>query len=165
MTDLSGWRKFMSLFYVVLLLNYELNIVLANNKKFWVTTRHKNDSLRSVLFESQSFLQLSTQQKIDAIMNHWELIKEVVSRLTPEEIVELKHETNDLSDINQLGAMTPNSPEDKFCKCMASQLLWGMTHVLPYFKNSCGGKCYKFGGPRAIIPLYYSRAGVPKEWR
>ena len=95
MTDLNGWRKFMSLFYIVLLLNYELNIVLANNKKFWVTRRHKNDTLRSVLFESQSFLQLSTQQKIDAIMNHWELIKEVVSRLTPEEIVELKHETND----------------------------------------------------------------------
>ena len=150
MTDLSGWKKFTSLFYVVLLLNYELNIVLANNKKFWVTKRRKSDSIRSVLFESQSFLQLSTQQKIDAIMNHWQLIKEVVSMIPPEEIIELKQETNDKMNIDAVRRLTPSSPEDKFCRCMASQLLWGMTNILPYEKNACSGKCYKFGGPRVF---------------
>lgn len=54
----------------------------------------------------------------------------------------------------------------EFCRCMASELLYGATKTLPYvqnFENSNGFKCYEFDADSAT-PIWYRYDEPEGQW-
>ena len=161
--NLGAKLMYASWFFLAILLSHEFVITfsqkLHQQQRFSSSSRVTGNYMHDMhmaMYTQNSFLELSNKAKAAIVMQHWSMIKDTI------ELIETAEESKDISvnkilQINQeiLGEANIAPGDDdaeagrdeqmaqgddkstEVCKCMAAELLWGMTKVLPYKKNAC----------------------------